>query len=1060
MTEKKASIARILIVDDNEDDHFLLKRLLKNIGQVEAAYNGQEALDRLHSESFDVVITDQRMPRMSGAQLIEIIKSDPAIQSIPCILLSSLASPEELVNILSGGQIFSYFDKNFTHDERGKLVLSVRNAVHAHQLERERSRLLERLRRQVQAQGAQYKLHLDLVLSTSCVSALQQVLNSLTRWIHCRAALGLLSCSPSEEPCIKISMPSGQKALDDSELEFLRSELKQTYLLLAGPNKPDQARAQRDSRLESLQHNILPVFFEKELRGLLMLVCDRDEKLESDEAEIFRVWRDLFQDDCNRRFTQTLDEHRRLKSMVEAMTEGVIFTNERGDITLINTVAQQLLRISDDAPLVLETVLNALGISSMVALKLLLLCETRQVWHEVTLDNRVIQILLTSVRDHTGDYVGNLAVLRDISDAREQSKRQDEITHIISHELRSPITCITGILDVLGKEIVGELTPRQHQYIDMARASCQRLSDLSNDFLDQARWEQGRFPLELAQVDLRKVILETAQRFQAIAQEQDIQIIFNGGTSLDSYKQSDFLCFCDEHRIGQVLGNLLSNALKFSPQESSIKIDLYEPISFPDRFIVVVHNEGEEIAIEDQSTLFEKFRQLKSGERRGGSGLGLAISRSIVEAHGGEIWVESGHQTGTNLIFSLPRNGEAHKKKDDAQQKLEAIANHDRHILLLSDILHESYAIKSALLAMRFNVHLFQPGDDLQSLRGKLALCVCAQIGQEGVLPQELSAPTPDEFCDLHDFDNVPMLFFAPSNLRPPELADFTLDFPADPAMLESSINILLSRRETRRKLRILLVESDERFAHELALLLEQAGLLTYTVFTPRDAKKRLDLLRPDLICCNLDLPGALEFTRFCNNHAISTICRSQVEPTQSIEALEPLDAKLEPRDIFRAIRVKITKEHEVLHSFLPSARELNREMTLRRSENEPFVCCACDILGFATAVEEKGVIWGHAVMAQTIELVQSVLRKYPNSSIFLGHQHDNDLVFLIAPEAKSSVEHDLMYTFERLERLRENDNEPKLHLVLTFLESREELSTIDFEKEFQRLREINLQKK
>jgi len=188
-------LGRVLVVDDSEDDQFHLRRLLRDRFHVSAAYSAEEALERLAREPFDALVTDQRMPRVSGDELISRVKADPRFQDLRCILLSGEASDVELVEILRGGRVFNYFDKDktlLTKDGQTELLLALRAAVQACQLERERARLNRRLRSQVAALIGQYKLFKTLVGLKDPAAVLRLVVQSLAQRLPCRGAVGLV----------------------------------------------------------------------------------------------------------------------------------------------------------------------------------------------------------------------------------------------------------------------------------------------------------------------------------------------------------------------------------------------------------------------------------------------------------------------------------------------------------------------------------------------------------------------------------------------------------------------------------------------------------------------------------------------------------------------------------------------------------------------------------------------------------------------------------------------------------------------------------------------------
>lgn len=221
---------------------------------------------------------------------------------------------------------------------------------------------------------------------------------------------------------------------------------------------------------------------------------------------------------------------------------------------------------------------------------------------------------------------------------------REALTHMIVHDLRSPLSGIMGYLDILNDEAAGSLSEEHRHFLRGARASTTELMNRINTVLDVSRLDEGAMPVNLLPVN----IVELAQK----------AISSLGGQSLDrnvllEAKESPVQTSCDPDLIGRVLANLLHNAIKFSPKHSVVRII----VEHRDAVVrVAVQDEGCGVPPEHREIIFEKFKQVetwKDGQRRG-TGLGLAFCKLAVEAHGGSIGIDCPPDGGSIFWFHIP----------------------------------------------------------------------------------------------------------------------------------------------------------------------------------------------------------------------------------------------------------------------------------------------------------------------------------------------------------------------------------------------------------------------
>jgi PAS domain S-box-containing protein len=296
-----------------------------------------------------------------------------------------------------------------------------------------------------------------------------------------------------------------------------------------------------------------------------------------------------------------------------------------------------------------------------------------------------VQITLSPLRNDEGQVVGISSIIRDISErrrleaereqllAREREARadaeharalveeqnrhlveldrmKDDFVASVSHELRTPLTSISGYLDLMVEE-GDELPASQRQYLSVVRRNSDRLLRLVGDLLFVAQVDAGRISLELTTVDLSAVIAESVDAVRPVAEEKHIDLLAE--VEVIEMPQADRL------RLGQVLDNVLSNAVKFTPVEGSVSVRAFVD---EDHAVVEIADTGMGIAPEDQVRLFDRFFRTAAASHMAipGTGLGLAIAKAIVESHDGTISISSEPGHGTTVRLELPvRTAEA-----------------------------------------------------------------------------------------------------------------------------------------------------------------------------------------------------------------------------------------------------------------------------------------------------------------------------------------------------------------------------------------------------------------
>jgi signal transduction histidine kinase len=262
-------------------------------------------------------------------------------------------------------------------------------------------------------------------------------------------------------------------------------------------------------------------------------------------------------------------------------------------------------------------------------------------------------VVLARIRTHLAleDTLRDLKTQKKIVESRnseldEMNQIKNKFIGMAAHDLRNPIVSILGFADVLRSE--QDLNSHESQrYLNIISSACNKMLDLISDTLDVTVIESGELVLNLGIGSISDLITERMQIFEPIAAKKNIDIVWQ-------YKHVENSWF-DPNRVTQILDNLMSNAIKFSPQGTRVNISLNESEDF---LKISIKDEGPGISTEDQSRIFNHFEKAKNKPTDGetSTGLGLAIARRIVEVHHGSLMVESEAGNGATFSFTLPRH--------------------------------------------------------------------------------------------------------------------------------------------------------------------------------------------------------------------------------------------------------------------------------------------------------------------------------------------------------------------------------------------------------------------
>lgn len=340
----------------------------------------------------------------------------------------------------------------------------------------------------------------------------------------------------------------------------------------------------------------------------------------------------------------TEGERRKLSSVLAYMTDGVIATDRRGKVILINTPAEKMLRVKHESANG-RSIIDVLDIGDTYQFEDLMEVDGSLTMDRSTLDKPyVLRANFSVIQRETGFNNGVIAVLHDITDQEKVDQERRDFVSNVSHELRTPLTSMHSYLEALsdGAWENKEIAPR---FLEVTQNETERMIRLVNDLLKLSRMDGGREQLEKSFVNFTDFFNHIIDRFEMMKKET---IMFKR-----HIPREPVIIEIDEDKVMQVLDNIISNANKYSPDGGRISFYLKK---FEDEIEVSIADEGLGVPDEDLANVFDRFFRVDKARSRemGGTGLGLAIAREVIEAHGGRIWAERNKNKGTIIKFTLP----------------------------------------------------------------------------------------------------------------------------------------------------------------------------------------------------------------------------------------------------------------------------------------------------------------------------------------------------------------------------------------------------------------------
>ncbi|ATB38970.1 two-component system sensor histidine kinase/response regulator [Cystobacter fuscus] len=1020
----------LLLVDDEPDVIDLLQRMFHKRYQVLSASSGREALELLRRHPVDVLITDQRMPEMTGIELVTAARAEGL--DVTALLLTGYTNPEDIIAAINRGQVYRYITKPWDLND---LVFTVKNAVDYTQLRRDKERLLRQLHQRVEA--------LDVLYAVTRASAgepldydaiIDRVLVAVSRVLpyDCGAALIALGWDRTATLRLRCQgLAVGEQALLGVKESMLGAWSTRSGLMLSedrvithveGTTSPDTAAP-------VVWGSQLTVALTAEGRpvGLLSLFSQRAHAYSEEDGALLDTLANQTAAAIQALRASEEASRQRIERMVQSMADGVLLTDEKNEVVVLNPAARRLLRLEEGALQDAGARLRErLGFDPFELVHGWEAGSAQVLREELTLDARTIHTTVTPVHDARGVLRGVCVVLRDVTEQKQLEERKDEFVHMVSHELRTPLTSISGSLDLVLNFLTTDMNEKQRRYLLLARDSTEKLNAIVDDLLDLAKFAKGRLRMNFEWTHVDELVRRAVEKYGPAFQARGVTMT----TALPQHGQRAQV---DPNRITQVLNNLLTNAAKFTPEGGQMRLALKSTSAVPGYFAMSCWNSGEPIAQENLERIFDRFEQARTQANRTvrGTGLGLAICRNIVQAHGGHIWSEP-CSDGVRFIavFPLEPGAEPFRPEElDSQRKQDAAPR--GHLVLVESDPNIAFITKALLLARGYAVRIAPNAEEALALARTQppdAMLVDARLPViDGLRLTELLRQDPRTrllpVLILSAFDERPRAFRAG--------ADAFLSMPLSAESLVATADSLVRGRAGKSQGRVLLADADEKVA---SLCHEALGGLGYEVRVATSlalAHRALGEHRPDVLLLGAQLPdgdGYHFLEEIKAERASGSISVLFLAPSADtgikVRALKrgaddvlprPFDALTLGSRVEAVLRRKQRERGASPTTQLPGPGAIEREIQRRSSERTPFAYCYLDLDNLKAYQDYYGLAKADGVIRQTGDLLREVLAREGLPGDFLGHMTGDDFVFVTSAESVDRVCQRALEVFDRL---------------------------------------------
>ncbi len=624
---------RILVVDDSlQMREFLTGTVLAPEGfTLLTARNGHDGLELALANKPDLIVTDLAMPEMDGLQMLEALRAKGL--SMPAILMTAEGSEDIAVRALRTG-VMDYFVKPF---DAAELLEAVKRVLSATRIGALRASVPDQRRLQVLN---------TLIAVGKSVTALLDLEQVLMRVVEAAVFLTgaeegtLMLLDPASDDLYVRAAKNVQEGLRGLRLKVKDSLAGKVIksgepLMMAGK---DLKKIKTAYLVRSLIY--VPLKIGGKVVGVLGVHNRTAERsLEPEALASVTALADYaaIAIDNAQLYVEADAERTKLNRILNQIQDAVLMVDSDARVALCNPLAAQFLTTTDPKAVIGRPIAEVTDNRSLLDLLEWSQSEHRTQYGEVRLDQRVFNAHLSLI-----EGLGCVVVMQDITHLKELDRIKSELVSMVSHDLRSPLTAILSYVDLMGR--MGDLNDQQKEYAGQVKQNVKAITELINDLLDVRQIEAG-LDREREKVQVDALARNAAESLRSRAQQKRLSLVFQAADKLPPVLGNPV-------RLRQIFANLVDNAIKYTPEEGEVKVHLFQEEG---QVVANISDTGIGIPLEDQPHIFEKFYRVKGvTETHEGTGLGLSIVHSIVEAHGGRVWVNSIPGMGTTFTVMLP----------------------------------------------------------------------------------------------------------------------------------------------------------------------------------------------------------------------------------------------------------------------------------------------------------------------------------------------------------------------------------------------------------------------
>lgn len=347
-------------------------------------------------------------------------------------------------------------------------------------------------------------------------------------------------------------------------------------------------------------------------------------------------------------------ERRRLDSVLSHMSDGVLATDRRGNITIVNNMALQLLGVDHEDDLIGKSIIDALDIRHDYTVRELINSNQKEMIIDMSAggNDLILNAYFSPIQRESGFISGLVCVLHDVTSQQKEERERKQFVSNVSHELRTPLTSVHSYVEALsdGAWKDKDIAP---QFLTVIQNETNRMIRMINDLLSLSRMDSGTTKLNLEYVNIKELFNYILNRFDMIIKKDENDQNSKKYTIERYFTDKDLWVEIDTDKFTQVIDNIMNNAIKYSPDGGVITTRLLETHN---HVILSISDQGLGIPRKDLGRIFDRFFRVDKARSRkqGGTGLGLVISKEVINLLGGQIWVDSIEGQGSTFYISLP----------------------------------------------------------------------------------------------------------------------------------------------------------------------------------------------------------------------------------------------------------------------------------------------------------------------------------------------------------------------------------------------------------------------